>query len=202
MKLLLAVLLFISVSVQAQQFEQFVLNEVSPWHHDSQYISSIAEDEASIAFSTPILVSVKPNKIYSHLEFKVERYDNTVLLTAQLIKHPEMSFVNTLIQDHYRYYKITFSNGLVYTYQEPYNTTYADKNIFVLLKGAIASNNKKETLKAESALYALMCKLTVKSIQPFEAHYNTDTRKKGAYEPKEAYVLSEDTAKRLMQELL
>jgi hypothetical protein len=202
MKVLLAVLILLSFSARAQPFEQFVLNETSPWHHDSQYISSIAEDGTSITFSSPLQVQVKPNKIYSHLEFKVQQYDNNVLLTAQLIKRPEMNFVNTLIQDHYRYYKITFTNGLVYTYQEPYNTTYADKNIFILLKGAMASNNKKATHKADTALYALMCKLPVKSIQPFEAHYNPDTRKKGAYEAKETYILTEDTARQLMHELL
>ena len=203
MKVLLAVLILFSYPAFAQQFQTLALHETSPWHHDSQYISSIAEDGASVAFSSPIQVPIKPNKVYSHLEFNVQQYDGNVLLTAQLIKYPEMNFVNTLITDCYRYYKITFVSGQVYTYHEPYNTSYTDKALFILMKGAVPGTTgyKKATIKGDNVLYALMRKQPVKSIQPFVAPYNHDTRKKGAYEPKEVYILSAETAKQLMHEL-
>jgi hypothetical protein len=194
---LLFIILFSSTATSlAQQGDSFVANESSPWHYDSQYVASVAADATTVSFSSPVKVAVKTNRIYSHLEVRVQQFDDNVLFTAQLIKHNDLLFVNSLLTDHINYYKISFTNGTEYIYREPFNTAHADKTICMLLKGSTPSHKK-----SDEALYALMTKSPIKSIQPFTAHYDAETGKTGAYEAGEKYVFSPEAAKRIIKDL-
>lgn len=194
--LLFFVLVSLSVTSKAQQSDSFVANESSPWHYDSQYVASVAADATSVSFSSPVKVAVKPNRVYSHLEVRVQQYDDNIIFTAQLVKHSDLLFVNSLLTDHINYYKITFTNGREYVYREPFNTTHADKAICMLLKGSTPSHKK-----SDEALLALMQKSPVKSIQPYTAHYNAETGKAGTYEAGEKYVFSPEAAAHIIKDL-
>lgn len=136
------------------------------------------------------------------MEMRVLKYDGKILLTGQLVKHADKNFVTTLLTYNYRYYKITFADGREYTYHEPFGTPYADKQIVLLLKGKLNSTGKnKGVAAADAALFTHMRKVPVKSIQPFEAAYDFDTGKKGAYEPREKYMLTADAGNQIMHAL-
>lgn len=187
----------------AQDYDSAPVMDKTSWQKDSEYIATVAQDATSISFFPPVQVSVTPSKLYSHLEVRVLKYDGKILLTGQLVKHADKSFVTTLLMSANRYYKITFTDGREYTYHEPYGTPYADKQVLLVLKGKLhtRSKHKKDIAAADEALFAQMRKVPVKSIQPFEAAYDSETGIKGSYEPREKYILTADAGNQIMHAL-